>query len=235
MQTKLSDQQTQKTSQTAQGREHYAGSLAHMPQSYSLIRDQTPLALSMVQLVLLSWLTWWVRRHPVASIDVKISRVLQKNQAPVLLRILAFAIAIVLWRVRLRLEAIMMVAITLTSALAKTILHYSINRPRPSPMLVKVQEHSSGKSFPSGHVIASLTFWGWLLVLVTLLGKGNSPWKKAFIGVSALFMSLVGPIRIYLGDHWASDVLGGYLFGGAWLGLFMQLYRQLKQRDVLSK
>jgi membrane-associated phospholipid phosphatase len=37
-----------------------------------------------------------------------------------------------------------------------------------------------------------------------------------------------------MGDHWASDVLGGYLFGGGWLGFSLWLYRVLKGKGVLS-
>jgi membrane-associated phospholipid phosphatase len=45
----------------------------------------------------------------------------------------------------------------------------------------------------------------------------------------------VGPSRIYLGDHWASDVLGSYLIGGALLGVTLWIYLKLKERGVLSK
>jgi undecaprenyl-diphosphatase len=45
---------------------------------------------------------------------------------------------------------------------------------------------------------------------------------------------LVGPSRIYLGDHWASDVLGAYLIGGALLGIALWIYLDLKGKGVLA-
>jgi membrane-associated phospholipid phosphatase len=45
---------------------------------------------------------------------------------------------------------------------------------------------------------------------------------------------LIGPSRIYLGDHWASDVLGSYLIGGVLLGLAVIIYLPLKESGVLQ-
>ena len=52
-------------------------------------------------------------------------------------------------------------------------------------------------------------------------------WRKALMSVITLMIVLGGPSRIYLGEHWTSDVVGGYLFGGAWLSLAFSLYSAL--------
>ncbi len=83
-------------------------------------------------------------------------------------------------------------------------------------------------------MIASITFWGWLAILLPMLFKRHRSWKRPLWGMAAFFIGTVGPTRIYLGDHWASDVLGGYLFGGSWLGLALQLYFLLKSSGVLA-
>ena len=60
----------------------------------------------------------------------------------------------------------------------------------------------------------------------------DRPWQKLLLGIPLLCMLIVGPTRVYLGDHWATDVLGGYLFGGGWLGLSLQLYLKLRQKGA---
>jgi membrane-associated phospholipid phosphatase len=116
----------------------------------------------------------------------------------------------------------------------RLVLRQSINRPRPSPPFVQVRQKPHGKSFPSGHVISAVNFWGWLFIVGMRLLKGKPIWLRAMLGIPLLITLLVGPSRIYLGDHWASDVLGGYLFGSGWLGLSLRLYQALKKKGVLS-
>jgi undecaprenyl-diphosphatase len=79
-------------------------------------------------------------------------------------------------------------------------------------------------SFPSGHTVHYVVFFGFLCFLVfTLLRPRALRW--AMLGLLAGMMLLVGPARIHLGAHWASDVLGGYLFGAAMLLGIISLYR----------
>jgi membrane-associated phospholipid phosphatase len=59
-------------------------------------------------------------------------------------------------------------------------------------------------------------------------------WRILLLVVSASFVVLVGPSRIYLGDHWASDVLGSYLIGGVLLGMTLWIYSRLKREGVLQ-
>ena len=76
----------------------------------------------------------------------------------------------------------------------------------------------------SEHVMAFLAFWGLLFCFGIIL----------LLVVSAVLIVLVGPSCVYLGDHWASDVLGSYLIGGALLGVTLWLYLNLKARGVLG-
>jgi len=118
--------------------------------------------------------------------------------------------------------------------MVRTLIKQLVHRPRPNPLLVRRTKLSQGKSFPSGHVASALTFWGWLFALGMLLLRGKRSWQKGLLGFPVLVLVLVGPSRIYLGEHLATDVLGGYLFGGGWLGLALKLYLTLRNKKILT-
>ncbi|HLX59612.1 MAG TPA: phosphatase PAP2 family protein [Ktedonobacteraceae bacterium] len=212
--------------------------------------DRVLLWLSAAQLALFGLLAWRMRTHPVFPVDVQITRTLQKLSSPVwqhlasavsylgsspaIANTLAFPVAAIMWKRRLRLEAIMTLGVSFTSLLAGTVLKRLVSRPRPRRTQVRVYERKHTRSFPSGDVTSSVTFWGWLFALGLLQTRGKRAWQRVLATFPALFVVLSGPARIYLGVHWASDTLGAYLFGGSWLGLSLRLYRSLKKRKVLA-
>ncbi len=209
------------------------------------------LASSLVQFVLLIPLARWVRKHPQSLTEIAISRLVQQKQrsfvrsfvrvfntltgSAVSLNILAVPAAALLWKRRLRLEALMILATCWTCALATTVFKQGIYRPRPKPLLVHVSKQPRGMSFPSGHVESAVTLWGWVLALGLLSKKERQPGRRMLLTIPAVFVLLTGPARIYLGDHWATDVLGGYLFGGGWLALSLCLYLRWKVKTTLSQ
>ena len=203
-----------------------------------------------ILLALFALLAWWVSIHPVLAIDVAITREFQENQSPWLRNIMVAVsyignvlplsiglialAAVLLWIVDLRLEAIMVVVVCATSAMLNWLLKLIVARPRPSAGMVEILQKAAGLSFPSGHVMSYVSFWGLLFSLSLILFKGNHWWRTALLIISALFVILVGPSRIYLGDHWASDVLGAYLFSGILLGIALWIYLHLKEKGVLA-
>lgn len=93
-----------------------------------------------------------------------------------------------------------------------------IKRPRPSvTRLVK----ESGYSFPSGHSMASLAFYGFLIYLI-YKNIQNKYLKWILIILLTLLIFLIGFSRIYLGVHYASDVIAGFLAGAIYLILFIR-------------
>ena len=202
-----------------------------------------------IQLLLFAALAYWVHQNPVSPLDVTITRELQEHPASwvrvtmlvisypgssFVLPLLVVTTVILFWVVRLRLEAVMIGSLSLVSAVLNALLKVLVARPRPDAHWVEVFQTATGNSFPSGHVMAYLAFWGLLFSFGILLFRGVRWWRITLLIVSALFVVLVGPSRVYLGDHWASDVLGSYLIGGVLLGVTLWLYLQLKQRGILT-
>lgn len=130
-----------------------------------------------------------------------------------------------LYALGLRREALYTLGAGLGSEGLNFLLKVSIQRPRPSASLVEVLRDVSGFSFPSGHVMFYTAFFGFLLFLSYTHLRAS--WKRALLlALWAMMVILVGPSRIYLGNHWASDVLAAYLIGSLVLAVVILLYRR---------
>jgi membrane-associated phospholipid phosphatase len=200
--------------------------------------------------VLFALLALYVHYNPILPIDVAITREFQENQMPWLkgfmiavsflgnqawiFTALIFLTALTFWIVQLRLEALLIASLAIVSGITNTLIKLLVSRPRPTTPLVDIFQYAPGQSFPSGHVMSYVAFWGLLFSFGLILFKRDRWWHYALLIVPAFFVVMVGPSRIYLGDHWASDVLGGYLFGGLLLGITLWIYLSLKERGVLT-
>ena len=85
-----------------------------------------------------------------------------------------------------------------------------IGRARPEYFLTG--SAPSSLSFPSGHSVFAMLFGGFLIVLAEELPV-STPIRRVLQTMLALLILGVGASRLYLGVHWPSDVVGGYLFG----------------------
>lgn len=104
-------------------------------------------------------------------------------------------------------------AIAISSLVLMFVLKRLFNRPRPDiPLLYEAK----GLSFPSGHALMSVTFYGLLIYIVfkTYRDKG---WKWIIISLLILLILIIGFTRVYLRVHYTTDVIAGYCIGFLWL------------------
>jgi membrane-associated phospholipid phosphatase len=106
-----------------------------------------------------------------------------------------------------------------------------IHRPRPKATLVHVMQILNSYSFPSGHVMFYAVFFGFLIFFIYSRLK-VSFFRNLLLVLFSSLVVLVGASRIYLGEHWASDVLGGYLLGSLCLLAIIRFYLWGVNRNV---
>lgn len=106
------------------------------------------------------------------------------------------------------------------ASLANSSLKLVVARARPDDMAPIVVE--PGYSFPSGHSISAMVAYG---VIAILVGRSGLPLvlRVTVVGLLASLVVVVGLSRVYLGAHYPTDVLGGWLMGFAWVTLFAAL------------
>lgn len=97
-------------------------------------------------------------------------------------------------------------------------LKHIFYRARP---LVEALYLETGSSFPSGHTTAAMALYGF--ILYTVWKHEKHPLSNPFIIFLSILIVLIGMSRLYLGVHYLSDVLAGYLLGLIWLSVSIRL------------
>ena len=102
------------------------------------------------------------------------------------------------------------------------ILKRIVQRPRPTEFRL-IDE--SGYSFPSGHSMAAMSFYGFL-IYITFNSNLNSKYKWGITIILSLLILLIGISRIYLGVHYASDVIAGFCISVSYLIIFTKIIKK---------
>jgi membrane-associated phospholipid phosphatase len=179
-----------------------------------------------------------VRTNRTAAFDLAVTLKLQERRTPAVdelmrvvswpgfppqSRIIAPAIIGAWWLAGQRRAAAFQLLAWGAAALS-TGIKAAIRRPRPMPPQVQVVVAPlGGTSFPSGHVLTYVGFYGFLgFLLADRLADGAT--RGASVAATTAVIALIGPSRIEQGHHWATDVVASYLLGFAYLLLLVQLY-----------
>ena len=130
----------------------------------------------------------------------------------VVLPLLAVAVA-GFYLAKWRLSAVVLIVSTAGGVVLTTVLKAVFRRARPD--LLDSGYTASFYSFPSGHATVAVGFYGALTLMLAYHLRGTARWAVVVIGTLVVF--LIGFSRLYLGVHYPTDVLAGYLAAPLWL------------------
>lgn len=120
-----------------------------------------------------------------------------------------FILLLFVWSKKIRPEiGFIITIVTSVSAVLNEILKLVFNRVRPD--VIHLTE-ASGLSYPSGHAMNGMVFFGMLAIVIIV--ELETKWKYFYALLLGLLILNIGISRIYLGVHYPSDVVGGFLFG----------------------
>lgn len=123
---------------------------------------------------------------------------------------IAVIISVFLLRLRQKSQLAAMWVAIIGSEATTYILKLMVDRVRPVGALVA----ESSASFPSGHATIAIAFYGFLAYLLL---RETKKYRTLTFVISIIIILAIGLSRLYLGVHYLSDVLAGYLVGAVWL------------------
>ncbi|MFE7617389.1 phosphatase PAP2 family protein [Streptomyces sp. NPDC057496] len=151
---------------------------------------------------------------------------------PWTMRVLIAVAVVALWWRGARLLAGWVAVTSLLSTLLQQGLKAAVGRERPQwPDPVDSAHYAA---FPSGHAMTATVSCGLLLWLLHRHGTGAGPWWTALV-VASVSVIGVGLTRLYLGVHWMSDVLGGWLLGAALVGFSIAGFVRHEPRERAAR
>lgn len=139
---------------------------------------------------------------------------------PIFLSTICIILFIIIKNKKIGLSIIINIAII---AILNQVLKRILQRPRPTDFRI-IEE--TGYSFPSGHSMVSMAFYGYLIYLIYKYIK-NKYVKCISIVLLSILICSIGISRIYLGVHYTSDVLGGFLISVSYLIIYIVFTNKL--------
>ena len=138
------------------------------------------------------------------------------------------ALALILWAGRRKADAVVVLLIFIPEGIDLGVKEL-IGRPRPE--LFSIISPPGTGSFPSGHAVHAILLFGFLIMILGELHKHR--WSTiAAQGLLGAMILACGASRVYLGVHWPSDVLGGYLLGAVSMAGLLWARKTLVNRGL---
>jgi undecaprenyl-diphosphatase len=199
------------------------------------------LVIAVVALIVFGWLAQQVIAGDTQQFDQSVRAAVHSRATPILTAamqtfsflgsaewMIPFGLAVVCVCIYFRRNRMaVFIAITMLGAdILDSVLKLAFHRPRP----VAFYGTSPGSySFPSGHALASLCFYG--IIAAVLADRTSKSSTKVYIWLAAiLLVGMIGLSRIYLGVHYPSDVIAGYLAATVWVTAVASVDKYLLHR-----
>nr|WP_295970917.1 phosphatase PAP2 family protein [uncultured Bacillus sp.] len=207
------------------------------------IQVPTVLLVSILLLAGFSFMAYTVSMNGIFFFDYKVITIVQGWEGPRFTAIMKFftqigsaQIVIVLsifilfflYKVlKHRTELVLFCIVMVGSPLLNGLLKQTFQRARPEwHRLIDI----GGYSFPSGHAMNAFTLYG---ILTFLLWRhiSSKTGRSVLIVISSCMIALIGISRVYLGVHYPSDIIGGYMGGGCWLAIMIWIFQLYKEKQ----
>lgn len=203
---------------------------------------QTTLITASISFLLFCMIVVLVKGKKIQSFDLSIIHFIQGLETPLLTPIMKFFTFIgsfpivmsifvlvsfvLLYKVKSRRKLLLFSIVVLGTPMINALLKFSFHRVRPNlHRLIEI----GGYSFPSGHAMNAFTVY---VILIYLLWNyaPRSIGRLVLILTGAFFILMIGSSRIYLGVHYPSDVIAGYLASSCWVSIVIWLFQYCRRR-----
>ena len=158
----------------------------------------------------------YISKYLISDFMTPIVKIVTQLASPVILIILTFLLIVFIKNNNIR-------KYICSNLIISTVLNFGlkniVRRARPDEFRI-IEE--AGYSFPSGHSMVSMAFYG-LLIYLIYKKVNNKYLKNCLIILLSIIILLIGLSRIYLGVHYTSDVLAGFLLGISYLIIFVSI------------
>lgn len=198
----------------------------HQP-THMLLKRNTLIFILFVLVAAFAYLSFFIAQHPILDFDIKTSLFIQRYHADWLDKLMlaisffgelpysllsVVVVAIIFYQQKYKREGLFISSVLLSGLIILGIKNV-INRPRPTAFYVRLVEVNRFQSYPSGHVLSYTLFFGFLIILMTTLKDVPKLTRNLVTYLSMFLIITIAPSRIYLGAHWFTDTVGGFLLG----------------------